>query len=317
MTKQEFLSGLKAKLSGLPQEDVEERLGFYAEMIEDYTEEGLSEEEAVEKIKQDKNRIAMGKYKTPESMDNVFYTGGNFIYKKDAYEEGYDTALRLEENKFGNSYSVAYPKTEDMDADAPSAIKNELEVYETALYEGTDEEFAQYYDIAQIARVMLMTELMKNYEGFSSSLYYYRPRGEKIKVIQWDFDLGTGNVDFSNSLRNAKEFSILDDKNVSQYMQHENFRNEIITQWKELRSEGGILSEENILAMLADAETQLDGAWQRNDEKYSYIYGDTVPFGNKHNTLENSAEEREYIKEFLMERGRWLDEHIDEIAELY
>ena len=50
MTKQEFLSGLKAKLSGLPQEDVEERLGFYAEMIEDYTEEGLSEEEAVEKI---------------------------------------------------------------------------------------------------------------------------------------------------------------------------------------------------------------------------------------------------------------------------
>lgn len=47
MTKLKFLFALRDKLSGLPQEDVEERLGFYSEMIEDRMEEGLSEEEAV------------------------------------------------------------------------------------------------------------------------------------------------------------------------------------------------------------------------------------------------------------------------------
>lgn len=47
MTKQEFLAHLRKGLSGLPQDDIEERLIFYSEMIEDQMEEGLSEEEAV------------------------------------------------------------------------------------------------------------------------------------------------------------------------------------------------------------------------------------------------------------------------------
>ena len=50
MTKHEFLLSLQNRLSGLPQDDVEERLTFYCEMIEDRMEEGLSEEEAVSAI---------------------------------------------------------------------------------------------------------------------------------------------------------------------------------------------------------------------------------------------------------------------------
>ncbi len=47
MSKQEFLAELRKGLSGLPKEDVEERLTFYSEMIDDRMEEGFSEEEAV------------------------------------------------------------------------------------------------------------------------------------------------------------------------------------------------------------------------------------------------------------------------------
>ena len=47
MTKIQFLLSLNEKLSGLPQEDVEERLSFYSEMIEDRMEEGIPEEDAV------------------------------------------------------------------------------------------------------------------------------------------------------------------------------------------------------------------------------------------------------------------------------
>ncbi len=50
MNKQEFLTRLRVGLSVLPQEDAEERLSFYAEMIEDRMEEGLSEQEAVSAI---------------------------------------------------------------------------------------------------------------------------------------------------------------------------------------------------------------------------------------------------------------------------
>lgn len=47
MTKQEFLTALRERLCGLPKQDVEERLGFYSEMIDDRIEDGCTEEEAV------------------------------------------------------------------------------------------------------------------------------------------------------------------------------------------------------------------------------------------------------------------------------
>ncbi len=47
MNKQQFLKALRKRLSALPRAELEERLRFYSEMIEDRMEEGLSESEAV------------------------------------------------------------------------------------------------------------------------------------------------------------------------------------------------------------------------------------------------------------------------------
>ncbi len=50
MNKREFLARLRRGLSGIPRDDIEERLIFYSEMIDDRMEEGLSETEAVASI---------------------------------------------------------------------------------------------------------------------------------------------------------------------------------------------------------------------------------------------------------------------------
>ncbi|MBQ3259301.1 MAG: DUF1700 domain-containing protein [Clostridia bacterium] len=47
MRKDEFLTRLRSECYGLPQSDIEERVTFYSEMIDDRIEEGFSEEEAV------------------------------------------------------------------------------------------------------------------------------------------------------------------------------------------------------------------------------------------------------------------------------
>ena len=50
MTKQEFLEKLQVSLYGLPKANIDERVSFYGEMIDDRVEDGLSEEEAVADI---------------------------------------------------------------------------------------------------------------------------------------------------------------------------------------------------------------------------------------------------------------------------
>ena len=50
MTRNDFLAALRASLSGLPEEDIRKSLEYYDEMISDRTEDGCTEEAAVEAL---------------------------------------------------------------------------------------------------------------------------------------------------------------------------------------------------------------------------------------------------------------------------
>lgn len=53
MNKQEFFDLLREKLSGLSQDDIEERINFYNELIDDMVEDGVSEADAIASIGSD------------------------------------------------------------------------------------------------------------------------------------------------------------------------------------------------------------------------------------------------------------------------
>ena len=50
MNKKEFLEALEKRLQALPKEEIQERLEFYSEAIDDRVEEGKTEEEAIDEI---------------------------------------------------------------------------------------------------------------------------------------------------------------------------------------------------------------------------------------------------------------------------
>ena len=50
MGKQEFLDTLRERLSGIPEQELEDRLSFYGEMLDDRIEEGIEEEAAVAEL---------------------------------------------------------------------------------------------------------------------------------------------------------------------------------------------------------------------------------------------------------------------------
>ena len=50
MRKQDFIKELRINLSFLPKEEIEDRISFYSELIDDKIEEGLKEEDAIKSI---------------------------------------------------------------------------------------------------------------------------------------------------------------------------------------------------------------------------------------------------------------------------
>lgn len=67
MNKQEFLAEIRDQLSEWPQKDIDKSLDYYAEMIEDRMEEGLSEEEAVAALGSTDEIVAQIRMDTPLS----------------------------------------------------------------------------------------------------------------------------------------------------------------------------------------------------------------------------------------------------------
>lgn len=65
MTKLDFTFQLQEKLTGLPEDDIQERLLFYSEMIDDRMDEGLTEEEAVAAIGTPEEIVAQIIQETP------------------------------------------------------------------------------------------------------------------------------------------------------------------------------------------------------------------------------------------------------------
>ena len=267
-----------------------------------------------EKFKKGVNRINIQDFKIADNPERQFEDGGGYIYKLDWYNPRQDNVKRLEKNKFDNEYSIVYPKLKNITDEETQVIFNEIELYEEALYNGTDEELAKYFDLEQIARNMLISEFLKNHEAYSASTFFYRDVGGKIKVVQWDYDLGTGNMNPYTEEPTPENFWVLNYWPYPyDFLKHEKFQQIMLEQWEILRRD--ILSEENIVKMLDELEVLLDGASQRNDLMFSAAFQPPY-FAIYDSGVQSSQEERRWVKEFLVERGRWLDEHINEITNL-
>ena len=82
MNKEAFLMELRGALAGLPAEDIEERVAFYSEMIDDRMEEGVSEEEAVARTGQITEIVSQTIADTP--FHKLVKENEELVYKSDS-----------------------------------------------------------------------------------------------------------------------------------------------------------------------------------------------------------------------------------------
>lgn len=266
-----------------------------------------------ESLKPSLERINIGGYRYPIAPSRWFEEGGGYIVKQDHYEPGFEDSHLLMPTPAGEVFMIVSPKYGELTYEDADAIKAELDFFEDIIINGSDEQLDYYLDIDSFVDMILLNEYLKNSEGMIFSAYYYRAKGGKLTCgPPWDFDIGTGNVDYNEQLTGAEGFYTLTLETTERLLNHPVFKERLIERWRELRSDGGSFSDTHISELIDYANALLKNAAERNDAAFPELYdGSREIFGNS--VLfhpQSSLEDREMIREFLMKRGAWLDANI-------
>jgi hypothetical protein len=148
-----------------------------------------------ERIKWADGRVEIEKI-TPEDNSEPEITGG-YIFKRDRLNTG-ETGFRTQS---GSLFAFARPSESDITIQQKSWLENHLTQFETALFGNnfTDpkEGYEKYIDSDSFIDAHMITELLKEIDGYRLSTFFHKDRGGRIfKGPLWDFNISLGNVDY-------------------------------------------------------------------------------------------------------------------------
>jgi len=156
-----------------------------------------------EKIKRDKNRVAIAKLE-PEDNSGDKLTGGyilqqNYWNPSTSFQSNYSP---IDHPGFDVHFVYEYPKPDEITTVQKEYIAGYVDSLETALYgpdfADPDVGYRKYLDVNSFIHYFLVNEISRNNDGFKKSVFLYKDRfknGGKIKAGPiWDFDWAWKNI---------------------------------------------------------------------------------------------------------------------------
>ncbi len=279
----------------------------------------------MEKLKRDKNRVDISKL-DEDDIQGDSLTGG-FIFRIDKFGAADENVWSSKFDAHFQSilYQVVYPKPENIQPEQFEYIKTFVDSFETVTFgpDFLDKEngFKKYIDEDSFIDFFLLNELARNPDGYRISTYFHKNKNEKIKAGPiWDFNLGFGNVNFCAGsshegwILNYHQYCPNDNWQVPQWwnrlFSEADFYQKVTARWTDLRAD--ILSNENIFQTIDSLSAHLDGAHQRNFERWPVLGEPVWPNDFVGNTY--SAEINE-LKRWLSNRLWWMDGHIENTSQ--
>ena len=290
----------------------------------------------MEKLKRDKNRINISKLENSEINEELI--SGGYIIKidKSDMEDGSYTdynSFQSQFDVFGNengdkkiNFNYEYPKPGEIHANQKNYIKNYFYEFESSLASNNFKDpvngFRKYIDEDSFIDFFILNELSNNVDGYRLSTYLHKERNEKLVIGPiWDFNLSFGNADYCGGERydvwcfKFNERCLGDYWNVpfwwNRLLEDEKFVDKLKGRWNQLRL--NILSDNNILTLIEEQYSFLNNETDiinRNFNKWKifgiYIWPNSF-IGN------NYYEEIDFLKNWIKERTKWLDESINNL----
>ena len=290
----------------------------------------------MEKLKRDKNRINISKLENSE-IDEELISGGYIIkIDKSDMEDGSYTdynSFQSQFDVFGNengdkriNFNYEYPKPGEIHANQKNYIKKYFYEFESSLASNNFKDpvngFRKYIDEDSFIDFFILNELSNNVDGYRLSTYLHKERNEKLVIGPiWDFNLSFGNADYCGGERydvwcfKFNERCLGDYWNVpfwwNRLLEDEKFVDKLKGRWNQLRL--NILSDNNILTLIEEQYSVLNNETDiinRNFNKWKifgiYIWPNSF-IGN------NYYEEIDFLKNWIKERTKWLDESINNL----
>lgn len=295
----------------------------------------------IEKIKRDENRVEITK-----SQDNTYET--SFIVSKDRLKE---TDIGL--NSYGvQTYidfyglNIEYPK-KNLTRSKYEYINKYISEFERVLYsdkfKDPIEGYRKYIDVESFVDYYIINEFFKNTDAGLLSTYFYKDYEGKLKAGPiWDFNKSLGNHNEEIGIPyDYKSFFMINRPWFDRLMEDKSFSTEVVKRFKELRET--YLSEDYLIEMIDETVVLLGDAPKRNfykwpidmcnqaevfedngdvTEGYSLDIEPYKEFLEKNQKLLKSTEYRaksyeeeiSMMKEFIINRGKWMDDNIDSLS---
>jgi hypothetical protein len=275
----------------------------FCEMILNGEYQGLYS--LTETIKREKDRVDIQKLKPSEISGNDV-TGGYILrYDKGAY-----------------GLQIVYPKEDNLQPEQSHYIGNFMNEYHAALFSDDfrDPEigYGKYMSDTTLVDHMIMTEFMKNCDGYVMSTYFYKDRADKDNRIKygplWDNDLVFGNTQFQDGADpTGWHFEYVwpaDNEyiHILRFLQDTAFVHLFQNRWFEARQKQ--LQTDSLMNYIDSMVTYLHNAVERNYYLWPVIDKDI--FYSNYVSL-SYDDEIANIKDWILQRLDWIDDHIGDI----
>ncbi|MEM6316101.1 MAG: CotH kinase family protein [Bacteroidota bacterium] len=200
-----------------------------------------------------------------------------------------------------------YPKPDIITNDQKAYIQNYINEFETALLAddfGTNTRtYTDYIDVPSFVDYFLLSELVRNIDGYRLSTYLTKDRGEKLKMGPvWDLNIGYDNperIPFDDWVINYNNYVNQDAWMMPfwwlRLLSDPQFKAAVRTRWTALRTSE--LQTSNLLSLVDDTANNLidNGAIERN----ATIWGNEDYTSSVNN-----------LKNYLENRAAWMDSEI-------
>ena len=206
--------------------------------------------------------------------------------------------------------NIEYPRSGALTKEMADAIEQEFSDFEKALYSMDYDDAVYGYDtlidVNSFVDYFIINEFTGNDDAGQFSTYIYKDIGGKYRMAVWDFNNACDNY----QEQQVKTDGILMRNSVWMNMltRDEEFDERIISRYRMWRE--SVLSEEYLLNYIDETVAFLGDAIERNFEVWGYSFEEQLLLPASRD-IKSFDEAISQLKEFITERGDWLDEYIE------